>query len=198
MLTSLLARLETTKSKGSQATTRSPEKTVPTNSKVGPEVTAFFGDRGNDNLDGGSGNDSLWGGSDNDSVKGGSGDDMLSGNQGDDKLDGESGNDRLIGGGGIDWMTGGSGDDTFVFAKDFGADTITDFRPGHHSGHDDGLSALRDLIEVDVDGFAAFQDIVDHATQVDQNVVIDFGAGDSLTLQRIQLAKLNADSFTFV
>jgi Ca2+-binding RTX toxin-like protein len=163
----------------------------------------LYGDRGNDKLDGGSGNDSLWGGSDNDQLKGGSGDDMLSGNQGDDKLYGESGRDRLIGGGGVDKLTGGSGEDTFVFARDFGADAITDFQAGRQGDwskafHNSGHMPAHDIIEVDVDGFLSFQDILDHSAQVDHNVVIDFGLGDSLTLQRVQLAGLHAESFVFV
>ena len=45
---------------------------------------------------------------------------------------------------------------------------------------------------------SSFQDVLDHATQVDHNVVLDFGGGDSLTLQRVQLSNLNADAFVFV
>ena len=52
--------------------------------------------------------------------------------------DGGSGDDRVDGGGGNNRMTGGSGDDIFVFNKQHGMDTVTDFRAGHDRGDDHG------------------------------------------------------------
>ena len=75
-------------------------------------------------------------------LKGLAGDDILVGNGGDDRIDGGAGNDRLFGGGGVDTLTGGAGvdtlvgglgddflrggagTDTYIFAGNFGEDTI--------------------------------------------------------------------------
>jgi Ca2+-binding RTX toxin-like protein len=171
----------------------------------------LYGDRGDDKLDGGDGNDSLWGGNGNDRLEGGKGNDMLSGNQGDDILRGGEGNDRLLGGLGMDIMTGGEGRDTFVFHFGDGADIITDFsgargrgeggHGGRHGGggHDDDYRS-GDLIEIssDLTGFDVFADILAHASQVGDNAVIDFGGGDTLTLQHTRVTSLHADSFAFI
>ncbi|MFT7682619.1 MAG: Ca2+-binding RTX toxin-like protein, partial [Moritella dasanensis] len=92
----------------------------------------FFGDEGDDLLEGRAGNDKLYGGADNDILLGGSGSDTLSGDSGSDFLLGGSDNDMLIGGTGNDILTGGSGIDTFVWLDgDDGTvpatDHITDF-----------------------------------------------------------------------
>ncbi|ABW32877.1 tandem-95 repeat protein [Acaryochloris marina] len=76
------------------------------------------GNRGNDTLNGGSGNDSLLGGGN---------DDVLTGGDGRDTLVGGSGADSLNGGAGNDLLQGNGGDDTFIFAGDFGRDTVVDF-----------------------------------------------------------------------
>jgi Ca2+-binding RTX toxin-like protein len=170
----------------------------------------LYGDRGDDKLDGGDGNDSLWGGTGNDRLAGDKGNDMLSGNLGDDTLRGGDGLDRLLGGLGIDNMTGGEGRDTFVFHFGDGADIITDFSGArgrgegghggrHGGGHDDDYRS-GDLIEIssDLTGFDVFADILAHASQVGDNTVIDFGSGDTLTLQHTRVTNLHADSFAFM
>jgi Ca2+-binding RTX toxin-like protein len=165
----------------------------------------LYGDRGDDKLDGGEGEDSLWGGSGNDKLDGGEGDDMLSGNLGDDVLKGGEGRDRLPGGAGKDILTGGEGRDTFVFHFGVGGDIITDFSGGRWgagnrlAGRGDDHRA-GDQIEIsdDIVGFDAFADILDHASQVGGDTVIDFGGGDTLTLQHTRLASLHADNFVFV
>jgi Ca2+-binding RTX toxin-like protein len=167
----------------------------------------LYGDRGDDKLDGGDGNDSLWGGNGNDRLEGGKGNDMLSGNLGDDTLRGGEGMDRLLGGLGIDIMTGGEGRDTFVFHFGDGADIITDFsgsrgrgEGGHGGRHGGDDYRYGDLIEIsgDLTGFDAFADILAHASQVGDNTVIDFGSGDTLTLQHTRVTGLHADSFAFM
>jgi hypothetical protein len=67
-----------------------------------------------------------------------------------------------------------------------------------YSQHDDERSG--DLIEIDHDvtGFGSFADILAHATQSNGDTVIDFGNGDSLTLQHVRLNQLQSDSFVFV
>ncbi|NEQ25848.1 MAG: calcium-binding protein [Microcoleus sp. SIO2G3] len=88
------------------------------------------GGNGNDILNGGDGNDLLDGGNGNDQLNGGAGNDTLIGGNGNDVLIGGDGNDFLNGGNGNDTLTGGAGADTFVFAKNTGNDTITDFNLG--------------------------------------------------------------------
>jgi Ca2+-binding RTX toxin-like protein len=61
-----------------------------------------------------------------DSLAGTIGNDMLSGFSGNDALNGDAGNDTLDGGTGIDYLDGGAGNDTYVFARGYGQDTVTD------------------------------------------------------------------------
>lgn len=78
------------------------------------------GGRGNDAVLGGAGNDTIFGERGRDSLFGGEGDDLISGGRFMDVISGDEGNDTLSG--------GGAGD-TFLFADDFGNDSITDFGP---------------------------------------------------------------------
>lgn len=70
-----------------------------------PYTNIFYGNAGNDLIDGRGGDDSLYGGADDDTVLGGGGADLL---------DGGAGNDRLNGGAGADTIDGGIGNDTIV------------------------------------------------------------------------------------
>ena len=91
---------------------------------------------GNDTLDGGSGDDLLYGlsgddalfGNDGaDELQGFSGNDSLFGDSGDDTLAGGEGQDILGGGVGTDYLNGGAGDDTYVFCKGCGVDSIHNY-----------------------------------------------------------------------
>ena len=82
------------------------------------------GGEGNDKLYGGVGNDELYGGNGNDGLYGGVGNDELYGGNGNDGLYGGVGNDELYGGNGNDILEGGAGVDTYIFAGDYGTDTI--------------------------------------------------------------------------
>jgi Ca2+-binding RTX toxin-like protein len=93
----------------------------------------------------------------------------------DDVLNGMRGNDTLSGRGGAD---------TFVFGSGFGHDRITDF-------------ATEDVIRFEAGQFADFADVMDHAAQVGNSVVVSYSAGNSLTLSRYQLGNLAADDFLF-
>jgi Ca2+-binding RTX toxin-like protein len=131
---------------------------------------------------GSNGNDRLFGGDDNDTLLGGNGRDFLAG---------DAGADRLVGGPGNDQMSGGAGDDNFVFYRGASdADMITDFSAG--PGSEDVISLY---------GFGgqigSFVDILAAAEQVGADVVIDFGGGDVLTLERIAIANLHPDDFVF-
>jgi Ca2+-binding RTX toxin-like protein len=98
-----------------------------------------------------------------------------SSNGGPDVLNGMRGNDTLSGRGGAD---------TFVFNSGFGHDRITDFATEDTIRFEDGL-------------FADFDDVMDHATQVGNSVVISYNAGNSVTISGYQLGNLAADDFLF-
>jgi Ca2+-binding RTX toxin-like protein len=167
----------------------------------------FDGGAGNDTIDGGSGNDMLSGGVGDDVVKAGSGDDVIDGGEGADEIDGGSGDDMIVagtgddavkggsgddrieGGAGDDTIDGGSGQDAFVFAAGFGHDTIFDFKTS-------GSNA--DVLEFDTAIFADFGAAMAAADQVGRNVVFTVDADNTLTLQGVQMASLQADDFLFV
>ena len=153
---------------------------------------------GDDFARGGSEDDGIFGGAGNDTLNGESGNDRMFGETGDDRMDGATGNDTLSGGAGFDKLIGGAGNDvlagnfnadTFVFANGHGRDTITDF------------DALNDLEKIDLSGVSAVVNMFDllsnHATQVGQNVVIDTGGGNSITLNSTNLANLDSADFIF-
>ena len=87
----------------------------------------FYGNEGDDHLRGAGGDDILDGGEGNDSLSGGEGNDRLLGGDGNDSLSGEKGDDILIGGSGNDILVGGNGSDTYVFGRDFGQDTVSNY-----------------------------------------------------------------------
>src|SRR6185369_1534756 len=77
------------------------------------KAAALLGGTGNDTIQGYATNDALSGNGGNDTLYGRAGNDLLDGGTGDDTLYGEAGNDTLTGGAGNDNMQGGVGDDTF-------------------------------------------------------------------------------------
>ncbi len=85
----------------------------------------------------------------------------LIGGTGADSLDGGKGSDTLYGGEGNDTLTGGTGNDIFIYAG--GNDLITDYGTGN-----DKISIAADISDVVID---------------DEDVVISFGDGDSLTIK---------------
>ncbi len=99
------------------------------------EADTIFGSTTNEDIYGNGGNDSLYAGGGTDNIYGGEGDDTLYGDDGDDFLYGENGSDDLEGGYGNDILTGGTGDDllgggsdndTYIFNRGDGQDTIFD------------------------------------------------------------------------
>ncbi|MDE2378885.1 cadherin-like domain-containing protein [Bradyrhizobium sp.] len=113
--------------------------------------------------------------------------DVISGDANANTLEGRDGDDRLNGRGGADILTGGNGADTFVYATGGGADTVTDF--SHAQG---------DKIDVTgVNGIFGLADIQSRATMVGSNTVIDFGNGDTMTLQGVTSSSLVAGDFVF-
>jgi VCBS repeat-containing protein len=121
-----------------------------------------------------------------DALTGGTGSDVLDGGNGNDILIGNSGADFLIGAGGNDFLSGGAGADTFVFSGRFGADTITDFQ--------DGL----DKIQVTKSAFASFAEVALAAKQVGNDVVIDAGNGNLITIKNMLYGNLDASDLLFL
>jgi Ca2+-binding RTX toxin-like protein len=114
------------------------------------------------------------------SIIGGSGSDTIVGSNGNDRIEGNAGNDTL---------TGGKGNDTFVFHAGFGKDKITDFQIGSSSSHD--TLDLRGL------GFKSAADVLSH-TDHSANAVIHIGTSDTITLQGVSFAQLQAHTFDFL
>lgn len=153
----------------------------------GRGADSLYGEQGEDTLWGGSGKDLLDGGTGNDLLYGEGGDDTLLGGAGDDILNGGNRNDRLEGGSGSDLLTGGNGRDVFVYGLSDDDDTITDFDPA------------RDTIELDADlGATTFSDLQQIAQQVGDDVVLDFGNGDILTIEDVAWTDLDSSDFVLI
>ncbi|MEO1660450.1 MAG: calcium-binding protein [Pseudomonadota bacterium] len=156
---------------------------------------SVYGRGGNDNMLGGWTHDRLAGGDGNDFIRGLGGDDLLEGNDGDDRIYGADGADMLRGGTGNDLLSGGIGADTFYFARGDGMDSIIDFQQDRSRQFD---AAHGDLLALDIVGIDDFEDMMQFAQQIDDDVVLDFGGGDVVLLVATQLAALDADMFTYV
>ena len=101
-------------------------------------------------------------------------------------VDGGAGNDTLIGSAFNDNLTGGADDDTFVYAPGGKADIITDF------------TADSNVDKINLKAFTnlhTFADVMALASQVGTSTVLNFGAGDSLTLQHVTKTNLDAGDF---
>lgn len=79
------------------------------------------GTAANDTIDAGAGADVVYGWEGNDVLIGGAGNDYLYDDEGDDRLDGGAQDDML---------RGGMGNDTFVFGRGYGRDTVNAYDPG--------------------------------------------------------------------
>jgi len=112
-----------------------------------PAVAAAYGAEGSDTLTGNSGNNTIFGGTGNDKITDTSGDNNLQGNAGNDTINFSGGNNYvdgganddqingagaagtnnvIVGGSGNDSMVSGASNDTYVFARGDGMDTIAD------------------------------------------------------------------------
>jgi Ca2+-binding RTX toxin-like protein len=121
-----------------------------------------------------------------DQMTGRNGADFLEGFGGNDTLNGGGSHDALAGGAGNDTLTGGADNDTFVFAPNFGLDTITDFTPG------------ADDINVDSSLWATVADLLaDAANDGSGNVVITADAQNAITLNNVSLAQLQQNQNDF-
>ncbi|WP_370126386.1 M10 family metallopeptidase C-terminal domain-containing protein [Bradyrhizobium ottawaense] len=95
-------------------------------------------------------------------------------------------NDTLKGGSGADNLLGNGGADTFVYVSGGGADFIGDFS-----------HAQADKIDLSGAGIYNLADVQAIASQQGPNTFINFGNGDSLTLQNVTLSNLTAADFIF-
>jgi Ca2+-binding RTX toxin-like protein len=142
---------------------------------------AFFGEDGDDVLQGSDAADALYGGAGNDTIRGSLIDDplpegeprplkagdYLDGGDGDDYLDGDTGNDTLRGGKGRDTMTGGNGNDTFLFFA--GAD--------FENGMVDTIGYFDQGDRIEIHGLDRQADISFFGNGLDTIVRIDFSFG---------------------
>ncbi|MEM0899248.1 MAG: calcium-binding protein [Pseudomonadota bacterium] len=158
-------------------------------------ITGFAGNDtlngggGADTLEGRSGNNALNGGGGNDTLNGLAGNDALNGGGGNDTLEGRSGNDTLNGGAGNDTLSGNGSNDVFVFTGAFGNDVITDFE-ATNANEDIDLSGVASIFGIN--------DLINnHMSQVGSNVVIDDLGGNTITLQNVNIADLDASDFIF-
>lgn len=78
-----------------------------------------------------------------------------------------------------------------MFRAGQGADTITDFSPLAASNND-----VVQLVGFGT-SFDSFVEIIAVATQVGADTVLDFGGGQTLTLQSVTLGSLTAGDFMF-
>jgi VCBS repeat-containing protein len=119
-------------------------------------------------------------------LVGANGPDNLVGTDGADNLNGYGGNDTLSGGLGNDTLTGGADADSFIYANGGGADVITDF--SHAQGDKIDLTG--------VDNVFSLADVLALSSGT-TSTVINFGNGDSLTLNNVAPGSLVASDFVF-
>ncbi|WP_299155145.1 hypothetical protein [uncultured Tateyamaria sp.] len=119
--------------------------------------------------------------SDIENLHGGGGNDNLRGDAGDNIIVGGGGNDHLHGRLGNDVFIGGEGADYFNFNHNWGQEQINDFE------NDVDVIVFRDF------GFTDANDALHHATQIDDDVLFDFGGGDSLLVLNTEVSQLFDD-----
>ncbi|MGA0606537.1 family 16 glycosylhydrolase [Phenylobacterium sp. VNQ135] len=146
---------------------------------LGDDVMA--GNDGGDWVVGGQGSDRLYGDEGDDVVLGNLGDDVVDGGAGADVVRGGQGDDQLFGWGGDDWLSGDRGSDTISGGS--GADTF-------HSFSEAGVDVVTDFNFAEGDRVSLLAGTQYSYAQVGADVVIDMGAGASLTLQNVQLSGL--------
>ena len=117
-------------------------------------------------------------------VIGGIGKNTLTGDDNDNSLFGQTSDDVLAGGKGNDTMNGGGGNDTYIY-DGHGADTIT--------GGFSGGAGVGDVIKI-TSTYSTFAQIQANTTVAGNDTVINFGAGNSLTITGFKSA-LAADDF---
>jgi Ca2+-binding RTX toxin-like protein len=118
----------------------------------------------------------LLGGKDHNAT-GNSFDNLIRGNGGDNKLAGLAGTDTVF---------GGKGADTFIFHTGDGKDTVSDFKNGVDHLNLKSWSAITD-----------FADLKAHHLTVSGDDVVIHAGTDSLTIEHMSKAELDASDFVF-
>ena len=98
-------------------------------------------------------------------------------------VNGTSGNDIITSRAANEIFFGNGGNDTFVFGKSFGMDTIADFQ------------ASNDAIQLSHNAFASFADVLAHSAQVGNDVTITIDPANSVTLHNTVLSHLTTNNF---
>ncbi len=161
---------------------------------VDPNDTAdiIYGGNGSDYILGNGGNDTIYGGGAQadptdgpDTIYGGLGNDYIISNGGADFVAGQEGNDTIY---------GGVGNDIFYFASLHGADVLGAFdTPGAVLG-----DIFQIVSNINGSGITTAAGVLSHIGYSGGNAVIDFGAGQSVTILGIAANSLTADDFTIV
>ncbi len=149
----------------------------------GSGIDSAYGGDGSDTIDGGTEADVIYGGVGGDNLLGGGGSDKIYGEDGDDTISGGSGNDRLTGGDGDDTINSGIGSDVFVFKAGNDADLYNGFANGY------------DKIDLSSYNFASFAAVKALAHMAGTDLVLDFGAGDTITIDNFAMSKLSSGDF---
>ncbi|MEP0940106.1 MAG: hypothetical protein ABJH63_14345 [Rhizobiaceae bacterium] len=108
---------------------------------------------------------------------------------------GGSGADTIIGGNGGMLLDGGAGNDLLVAGDQSGADTIR-FAIGHDADTVQNFDVSEDTVALEDFEVLDFTGLLQRATQSGDSTVFNFGDGDSLTLDGVELAALSAANFT--
>ncbi|NRB29142.1 MAG: hypothetical protein HRU27_00950 [Rhizobiaceae bacterium] len=104
--------------------------------------------------------------------------------------------DTIIAGNGGMVLDGGAGDDLLVAgAQGTGADTVH-FGAGYDVDTVQNFDGSEDVIALEGLDILDFTGLLQQATQTGDNIVFDFGAGDSLTVEDVQLSTLTSANFT--
>ena len=101
-------------------------------------------------------------------------------------VSGTSGNDTLTSTAANEVLFGNGGSNTFVFAGNFGKDTVADF----HSGND--------VLQFSHTAFTDVADALAHAVQVGADVTVTVDAAHSVTLSNTLLSQINAHNVHLV
>ncbi|MGL1919994.1 MAG: cadherin-like domain-containing protein [Hyphomicrobiales bacterium] len=149
----------------------------------------IWGDNGDDTILGLDGDDTIYGRVGDDQLYGNEGNDVLAGGNGADSIFGGVGDDRIDLGDGDDFAMGGTGNDTFVFRSSLGNDYIGDFQGGAGAG---------DVIELQGMGISSYAQLQTYMSEWNGTTHIDFDASNSITLEGVSMASLDADDFNFV